>query len=397
MKSDDSNSFAFPLGTEGPFFKLQVALRLANGDPPPIARRVLAGILISWVPLLILCLIQPDARLDEAGVNATSSLLTHISVYARFFVTLPLLIYAENAVRPQLEQALRQAVVTGLIPPDRQAAFADLLITALKWRESRLAETVMIALAYLVGHFAIDILTARLHSNWTHVEGTLTWAGVWYAYVSTPLLQFMGLRWVYRLLIWWRVMRGMARLNLAIKPAHPDQRGGLAFLGDSIEAFAILAFAFSATAAGAVADFVVNAGADMLELKGTIGGAALIILVMFISPLLFFFSPMLRAKEHALLAYEGLAERYFLAFDRKWLASRSGTPEPPNLAEADFSGATDLISLVKGVREMKYLPVTKEGLLPLVIAVILPFLPLIAVAMPVQELLGNVLKLLVGA
>ena len=397
MKSDDSNSFAFPLGTEGPFFKLQVALRLANGDPPPIARRILAGILISWVPLLILCLVQPNVELDEAGVNATSSLLTHISVYARFFVTLPLLIFAENAIRPRLEKALRQAVVTGLLPPSQQAAFADLLITALKWRESRLAETVMVALAYLLGHFAIDILTARLHSNWTHVEGTLTWAGIWYAYISTPLLQFMGLRWGYRLLIWWRVMHGMARMNLFIKPAHPDQRGGLAFLGDSIEAFAILAFAFSAMAAGAVADFVVNAGADMLELKGAIAGAAAMILVLFISPLLFFFSPMLRAKEHALLAYEGLAQHYFLTFDQKWLASKPGTSKPTNLAEADFSGATDLISLVKGVREMKYLPVTKEGLLPLVIAVVLPFLPVIAVAMPVQDLLGNVLKLLVGA
>ena len=397
MKSTEANPFAFPLGTEGPFFKLQVALKLANGDPPPIARRIAAVILVSWVPLLILCLVQPTTLLEAAGIDATTSLLTHISVYARFFVTLPLLIYAENAVRPRLEQALRQAVVTGLIPPEKHSAFADLLIQALKCRESKNAEMVMVILAYLAGHFAIDILTARLHSNWTHVEGTLTWAGIWYAYVSTPLLQFMALRWVYRLLIWWRVMHGMTKLDPAIKPAHPDERGGLAFLGDAMEAFATLAFAFSASAAGAVADFVVNSGADMLELKGTIAGAAVIILVLFISPLLFFFRPMLRAKDEALLAYEGLAERYFLHFDRKWLTSGSETPQPLSLAEADFSGATDLIALVKGVREMKYLPLTKEGLLPLVIAVVLPFLPLIAVAMPVQDLVGNVLKLLMGA
>ena len=66
---------------------------------------------------------------------------------------------------------------------------------------------------------------------------------------------------------------------------------------------------------------------------------------------------------------------------------------------ASFSAtavATDLISLVKGVREMRVYPVTKEGLLPLGIAIVLPFLPVIVVAMPLQDLLGNVLKLLVG-
>jgi hypothetical protein len=255
----------------------------------------------------------------------------------------------------------------------------------------------MVALAYLVAYFAADILATRLHSNWTHIDGSLTWAGIWYAFVSTPLLQFMGLRWIYRLLIWWRVMNGMAKLDLAIKPAHPDQRGGLGFIGDSIQAFAVLAFAFSATAAGAVADFVVNAGADMMELKGTIMVAAMVILALFVSPLLWFSPPMTRAKEEALLAYEGLAERYLLTFDRKWVEPPPRAPEPHELAEADFSGATDLISLVKGVREMKVFPATKEGLLPLVIAIVLPFLPVIVVAMPVQDLLGNALKLLVGA
>lgn len=283
MKSNEANPFAFPLGTEGPFFKLQVALKLANGNPPPIARRILVVILISWLPLLLLCLFQSDPGPSLSGESAAISLLTHISIYARFFITLPLLIYAENAIRPLLEKALRHAVVSGLIPSDKQAPFAVLLISALKWRESRVVEAIMVALAYLVAYFAAGILATRLHSNWTHIDGSLTWAGIRYAFVSTPLLQFMGLRWIYRLLIWWRVMNGMAKLDLAIKPAHPDQRGGLGFIGDSIKAFAVLAFAFSATAAGAVADFVVNAGADMMELKGTIMVAAMVILALFVS------------------------------------------------------------------------------------------------------------------
>jgi len=69
---------------------------------------------------------------------------------------------------------------------------------------------------------------------------------------------------------------------------------------------------------------------------------------------------------------------------------------PDNIAEPDFSALSDLGSLVKTVREMKTIPVTKEGVLPLVMAIVVPFLPVLAAVFPLQELLSGVVHVFLG-
>ena len=158
----------------------------------------------------------------------------------------------------------------------------------------------------------------------------------------------------------------------------------------------MLAFAFSATASGAVADFIVNEAAPITELKGFIAGAAIFILLLFLAPMGFFVKPLDEAKDEALLRYEGLAERFWQAFDRKWLAVPPTKPTAEQIAEPDFSSLTDLGAVVKAVREMKTFPLTREGLLPLVMAIAIPFLPILLVAFPLQELLSGVLHVFLG-
>jgi len=389
----DTKPIEFPLGTEGPFYRLQLALRLVAEERPNVGRRVVAALGIAWLPLALLSWGQ---NLPLSGSEPAASLVTHIATYARFFVTLPLLIVAEKAVRPYLEHAFEHAITAGVVPPFRYEQFVDLLVRGLQSRESKTAEAAVLGLAFVSSHLAIMMATAEHHVSWIHAGPTLTWAGNWYAYVSLPLLQFMIFRWLYRLSIWWRVMYGLSRLDLSIQPGHPDQHGGLAFLGDSVQAFAILALAFSATAAGSVADYVVSEGAPLLELKGFIAGAVLFILLLFLGPLAFFFGPLYRAKDEALLRYEGLADRFWQAFDRKWAGVDAAPLPPGQIAEPDISALSDLGTLVKGVREMKTVPFTKEGVLPLVMAIALPFLPVLAMAFPLDELLSGVIHVFLG-
>lgn len=390
-------SIQFPLGAEGPFYRLQIALRLISVDQPHVTRRIIAALTIAWSPLALLWWWQyRTLGSTNVGAGLAGSPFTHIATYARFFVTVPLLIAAENAVRPHLERAFRQAVIIGVVPPQEQGQFFTLLLGALRWRESRRAEAVIMGLAYLAAHLATTVATQEHYTSWIHTGPTLTWAGCWYAYVSLPLLQFMVFRWCYRLLIWWRIMYAISRMNLNIQPAHPDLRGGLAFLGDSLQAFGILALAFSSTAAGAVADYVLNEGAPISELKGFIAGAALFVLSLFLAPLGFFFAPLVRAKDEALLHYEGLAERFWQALDLKWRQALPSPPQPDHIAVTDFSALADLAVLVKTIREMKSIPVTKEGLMPLLIAIVLPFLPVLAMAFPLEELLAGVLHVFMG-
>lgn len=389
--SAGNQGLKFPLGAEGPFHRLQIALRIAAEDQPRCRRRAAAALAVTWLPLGLLWWVQ---GLVESGNGPAASLFTHIATYARFFVTLPLLIVAENAVRPHLEHAFEHAIATGIVAPARYGQFSELLLRGLRLRESKRAEAAVLLLAFVASQVAISVATAGHHASWIHIGPQLSWAGFWYAYVSLPLLQFMIFRWLYRLSIWWRVMWGLSRLHLTIQPAHPDLRGGLAFLGDSVQAFAILAFAFSAAAAGSVADFVVNEGASVTELKGFIAGAVLFILILFLAPLALFVIPAYRAKEAALLRYEGLSQRFLQGFDRKWMHGRTKVPD--RIAEPDFSAMADLGTVVGNVREMKPFPLTREGLLPLVIAVLLPFLPVMAMAFPMQELLSGVIHVFLG-
>ena len=382
----------FPLGASGPFHRLQVALRLLDHERPATGRRVLACIAITWVPLLLLSWWQGVPH----GEAAPASVMTHIATYARFLVTLPLLIVAENSVRPQLEQALTHAVTSGLVPKAAYGRFVDILMRALQARESTSAEVLVLALAVATSQISVTLATHGHHASWIHLGPELTWAGRWYAWVSLPLLQFMIYRWFYRLSLWWRVMFGLSRLDLNILPGHPDERGGLAFLGDSVQAFALLALAFAGAAAGSVADFVLNEGAPLGELKGFIAGAALAILVLFLGPLVGFFRPAYRAKDEALIRYEALAQRQWQAFTNRWLMSDVGGHHSEAASATDFSPLADLATLVKGAREMKTVPITKEGVLPLVIAIVLPFLPVLAAAFPLDELLAGIVHVFLG-
>ena len=361
-----------------------------------LGRRVLWAVALCWVPLLLLWWLQPNPALEVSEGNPNASLLTHIPTYARFFVSLPLLIACEQAVKPYLETALRHAFTSGIVPPEEKPAFKSLLDKALVWQDSWRVELLLAVLAIIEAQGVANVMRAHGHDSWALTGSILTWAGTWYFWISKPFLQFLIFRWIYRILIWWWVLLGMARLRLVIKPAHPDGRGGLAFMGDSLQAFATLALALSANVAGGVADFVVSESTGIAGLEGFIIGGTGAILMGLAVPLASFIKPMVRAKEGALLNYEGMAQRYCQAFDEKWHEGRQETPITEDRPLPEFSSMTDMNAMVKGVRDMKTLPYTRQGLISLVIAVMIPFVPVVAMAVPVENIIKGILHVLMG-
>jgi len=396
MTIDDKLLISFPLGSGGPFHRLQSFLGLIREESPMLGRRVLWAVALCWVPLLLLWWLQSNPALEVSESNPSASPLTHIPTYARFFVSLPLLIASEQAVKPYLETALRHALTSGIVPPEEKPAFQSLLDKALRWQDSWRVELLLAVLAIIEAQGVATVMRAQGHDSWALTGSILTWAGTWYFWISKPFLQFLIFRWIYRILIWWWVLLGMARLRLVIKPAHPDGRGGLAFMGDSLQAFATLALALSANVAGGVADYVVSESTGIAGLEGFIIGGTGAILLGLAVPLASFIKPMVRAKEGALLNYEGMAQRYCQAFDEKWHKGRQETPITENRPLPEFSSMTDMNAMVKGVRDMKTLPYTRQGLISLVIAVMIPFLPVVAMAVPAENILKGILHVLMG-
>ena len=111
MEPPDSTDFSLVLG--GPLYQLFLRSGLAKPPLDLLRRRVLALPLLTWLPLLVLSVLQGQA---VAGVGLP--FLRDLEAQARFLVALPLLIVAEVVVHRRLAPAMRLFVEKGIVRPD---------------------------------------------------------------------------------------------------------------------------------------------------------------------------------------------------------------------------------------------------------------------------------------
>jgi hypothetical protein len=122
--------------------------------------------------------------------------------------------------------------------------------------------------------------------------------------------------------------------------------------------------------------------------------AAMVIFLLFVvfGPLLLFSPQLSRTKRRGLLEYGAFAEDYVRQFDTKWL--RGARPESESLlGSGDIQSLADLANSFGVVRSMRVTPVSKEAVLQLTAAVLLPVAPLLLTTMPMEELLRKLLGL----
>ena len=94
-----------------------------------------------------------------------------------------------------------------------------------------------------------------------------TLAGWWFGCVSLPIIQFLLLRWYFRLFIWTRFLWQVSRIKLNLVPTHPDRAGGLGFLSIVTYAFAPLVVAQGVLHAGVMANKIFYADAKLTDFK----------------------------------------------------------------------------------------------------------------------------------
>jgi hypothetical protein len=92
-----------------------------------------------------------------------------------------------------------------------------------------------------------------------------TLAGWWFGCVSLPLIQFILMRWYFRLFIWARFLWHVSRIGLQLVPTHPDRAGGLGFLSNLSYAFAPLLAGQGVLLACVMANRIFHAGAPSDE------------------------------------------------------------------------------------------------------------------------------------
>ncbi len=384
-----AQDFSLVLG--GPLFQLLRRAHLADDALTLVRPRIIVISLLVWLPLLALSTLEGKALPG----TVTVPFLLDLEVHVRFLIAMPILIASELVVHRRMRSVLKVFLERHLIPESSMTRFDAAIASAFRLRNSVLAEVLLMALVYVVGiviiwrqHVALDAATWYTTLSAGHSKLSLT--GMWYAYVSLPMFQFLLLRWYFRLFIWIRFLWQVSRIELSLVPTHPDRVGGLGFLSNTIYAFAPLAVAHGALLAGPLANRIFFLGGALPEYKIEIAVVVSLMLCVSVGPLLVFMPQLARTKRRGIREYGTLAERYTREFDAKWL--RGGAPAyEPFVGSADIQSLADLGNSYEVVRTMHMAPVTKMSIIQILVATLTPIVPLALTMMPLEELLKTLL------
>ncbi len=384
----------FSLVLGGPLFQLLRRTHLSDDALEMARQRIVVIALAAWLPLLLLTALEGQL----IGGSAAVPFLMDVEVHVRFLLAVPLMIGAELVVHHRMRLLLRQFLERNLIPESALPRFDAAIRSAFRLRNSVLAEVLLLAFVYGVGilviwrhYMAIDAPTWFATPA---AEGSrLSLAGMWFVFLSLPVFQFLLLRWYYRIFIWCRFLWQVSRIELNLVPTHPDRTGGLGFLAGMVYPFAPLLMAHSAIVAGNLANRIFHLGATLPDFKGEVAILVAFLLCVVFGPLLVFTPQLAEAKRKGKREYGTLAQRYAREFDAKWL--RGGAPaDEPLVGSADIQSLADLGNSYEVVQTMHVTPVSREAVVTLAAAVVLPIVPLFLTMMPWEELLKKLLGII---
>jgi hypothetical protein len=350
--------------------------------------RVVVIALTAWLPLLLL------SALEGRMLGVSVPFLYDVEAHIRFLVALPLLLFAEVEAHRRLPLMLKQFLERHLVPESAIPRFEAAVTSSFRLRRAVLPEVLILVFVYAVGVLIVWRHYVLLDADTWYVsasaEGSkLTLAGMWYGYVSQPIVQFLLLRWYWRLFVWARLLWQVSRIKLNLLPAHPDRAGGLGFLSSTGYGFAMLAAAFGALAAGPIASRIFFAGARLSEFADEIFVLVAFVLCVVFGPLMLFAPQLAVAKLVGLLQYGRLGERYVRTFDAKWLGGRG--EDESLVGAADIQSLADLSNSYAVVETMRFAPITNQAIFGLVVATLVPIAPLLLTMIPLNELVQKLL------
>ena len=382
----------FSLAKDGPFFKLLVKTRLMRPDLSPLPRRAVFFALFTWLPLLVFSAWKGLAYGEQIQIP----FLFDFTASVRFLLSVPLLIAAEIVLDSRTREVIGHFPRSGLLPEKEWNPFAVAVEKVAQLRNSSMAEIAIVGLILLIT-LGLRIESSPSISSWqillTDSGAARTPAGWWYLLVSRPVFQFLMLRWLWRISVWFWFLWKVSRLDMELTATHPDGAAGLGFLSLAQSKFGIIIFAGSAVLAADIGKEIVFGGASLFDYQKYVLGYVLLILIIFLSPLLVFSPRLFEVKRRGLLEYGALASRYTRLFHRKWV--RGEAPEgEPLVGSADIQSLADLGGSFEVVRKMKPVPIDLYTLISLAGPAVAPMLPLLLTVFPLDEIVSKIFSML---
>jgi hypothetical protein len=101
-----------------------------------------------------------------------------------------------------------------------------------------------------------------------------------------------------------------------------------------------------------------------------------------------------RARHREIDRYNRLALEYVRSFQRRWIEERSGRDEL--LGSSDLQSLNDLCGAYEHLDRTRLVPFGPRTLVGLLVAAVVPMLPLVAATMPLDQLLKQLGHVLLG-
>ena len=384
----------FSLVQGGPLFQLFLRAHLSRGSMELVNRRILLAVAILWLPLLVLTILSGHA-IGGAGLP----FLYDVGAQVRFLLAVPLLLAAEVVVHKRIKVTVASLLDQGLVAAEDKPQFESIISSAMRLRNSVLAEVLLIVVAVWAGRYIDTSFLMMKSATWFAIpagdHSQFTAAGYWYFFVSLTVFRFLLLRWYFRLFIWWRLLWQVSRrIQLRLNALHPDQAGGLGILSGSVHAFLPVLVAHTIGLSGVLAGMILHDGATLPQYKLEIVAWVLILMMLVLTPLSFFVMQLSQAKRTQVREYSQVAGRYVTDFRRKWIDG-----EPPKdealIGSADIQSLADLSNSFSVAKGMGVLPFNRSTLVQLAIVIALPFAPLLLTTISLEQLVDRALSLFI--
>jgi hypothetical protein len=370
----------------GPFYRAQEAMRLVHPNHWHLGRRLIFAIAIGWSPLvLITLLLNPRALIG---------LLTDYTVNARMLFGVPVLLAGQPVMETTFRAIVRAVRDAGLLTSSDTDRLDQTLVRLIRLRDSVIPELIFVVVAY--AKVAETVQTQLMYVRpWgltvSGVGAHLSTAGWYYVLVSQLLYQLLILISIWKWLLWCIFLYRLSKLDLQLVPTHPDQHGGVGFLGLSPVAITPTVLVVSAVIGATWRSLIFREHVHWLSFKIEAVVLFGVVLIVTMGPLLLFFPRLTRLRRLGIFEYGALGQFESMQFHKRWIQHRAGREEEfPASPEA--STLTDYGSSYQNIERLQPFPFDQGAFVGLILAVTIPLLPVVLAEVPFATVLKALLE-----
>jgi hypothetical protein len=371
----------FRIGEGGILRRFETATHLTRLGP-----QIACALALTWLPIVVLSLVN-------AWMTGRREPLVHTAgFHVRLLVAMPVLLALDRVFPSVCRSVLMQLVTQSFVPDVAEGRLDRVLRSGARLADSSAPELILAALALALG---LGELAGILPHTGRTADSGLTAPHVWYALADVPFVQFLLWRSLWRWAIWVRVLVGLARIELALVPSHPDRRGGISFLRwPSIGYCSMLMFAISSMLCASQVTRFTASGVTLSTFAPLLLAFAAPATLIAFGPLLLFSPQLLTARRIGLTEYGRLGAEYGRGFQGRWFSEhRPGARIGPRSTQP----LSDLAATYRDtIDRFRILLFDKRDMITLLVATLVPMVPVILMRVPTEDW-RRLLTMLTGA